>query len=171
MLFINGEWIWADSAYALEPWCITPYKKPLSLQRDNKKFNYWLSRVGIFYTLVLHAVLSLLQVRVKSEHCMGYLKGRFCSLRCLRQQIDSRKDHERALAWIKACLVLHTLIFQIENGEDQDAEFNEEILREGLEADHATAGGEDEIAAEARRETQGQQRREELKSYILAARE
>src|SRR6267154_4496198 len=23
-----GEWIWADSAYPIEAWCITPFKKP-----------------------------------------------------------------------------------------------------------------------------------------------
>jgi hypothetical protein len=26
-LFADGEWMWADSAYASEDWCITPYKK------------------------------------------------------------------------------------------------------------------------------------------------
>ncbi|KAJ7616875.1 hypothetical protein B0H17DRAFT_876951, partial [Mycena rosella] len=50
------------------------------------------------------------QVRVKSEHAMGYIKGRFCSLRGLRQQIDDSVDHERALAWVKTCVVIHTLV-------------------------------------------------------------
>src|SRR5258707_13677516 len=31
-LFYNVEWLWADSAYRLAPWCIVPYKKPLSLR-------------------------------------------------------------------------------------------------------------------------------------------
>ncbi|KAF8582144.1 hypothetical protein K439DRAFT_1274961, partial [Ramaria rubella] len=24
--FRNGEWIWADSAYPVQPWCVSPYK-------------------------------------------------------------------------------------------------------------------------------------------------
>ncbi|KJA13569.1 hypothetical protein HYPSUDRAFT_119452, partial [Hypholoma sublateritium FD-334 SS-4] len=96
-LFTGDEWLWADSAYALDSWCVTPFKKPLSTIPDNAKFNYHLSRV-----------------RVKSEHAMGYFKGRFCSMRGLRQQIDDARDHERAVAWIKACIVIHTLIFFIE---------------------------------------------------------
>jgi DDE superfamily endonuclease len=26
--FSDHEWVWGDSAYALQPWCIVPYKKP-----------------------------------------------------------------------------------------------------------------------------------------------
>ncbi|EKM49371.1 uncharacterized protein PHACADRAFT_67659, partial [Phanerochaete carnosa HHB-10118-sp] len=26
-LFRKGEWIWADSAYSIEAWCVTPFKK------------------------------------------------------------------------------------------------------------------------------------------------
>ncbi|KJA13254.1 hypothetical protein HYPSUDRAFT_115878, partial [Hypholoma sublateritium FD-334 SS-4] len=96
-LFENGEWIWADSAYALDEWCVTPYKKPLGNLPENKIFNY-----------------HLLQVRVKSEHAMGYIKGWFCSLQGLRQQIDTAQDHQCAIAWIKTCIVLHTLVFFIE---------------------------------------------------------
>ena len=45
-LFQNGEWIWADSAYGLDTWCLTPYKKPQSNTRENTKFNYHLSQVS-----------------------------------------------------------------------------------------------------------------------------
>ncbi|KIK20258.1 hypothetical protein PISMIDRAFT_106137 [Pisolithus microcarpus 441] len=24
----EGHWMWADSAYPLEPWCISPFKRP-----------------------------------------------------------------------------------------------------------------------------------------------
>ncbi|KAF8576039.1 hypothetical protein K439DRAFT_1623163 [Ramaria rubella] len=27
-LFRNGEWIWADSAYPVQLWCVSPYKRP-----------------------------------------------------------------------------------------------------------------------------------------------
>jgi hypothetical protein len=67
---------------------------------------------------------------VKSEHAMGYIKGRFCSLRGLRQQIDTAQDHQRAIAWIKACIVLHTLIFHIEHGEE-DPDYVERLIQRG----------------------------------------
>ncbi|GLB38048.1 putative DDE superfamily endonuclease [Lyophyllum shimeji] len=76
----RGEWIWADSAYPIEAWCVTPYKKPASYVPENKQFNYWVSHV-----------------RIKSEHAVGYLKGRFQSLKGLRQQIKDERDHRRAL--------------------------------------------------------------------------
>jgi len=44
-LFDENEWIWADSAYVLDTWCIMPYKKPLSNLVENKTFNYHLSWV------------------------------------------------------------------------------------------------------------------------------
>ncbi|KAJ7318333.1 hypothetical protein DFH08DRAFT_819940 [Mycena albidolilacea] len=62
---------------------------------------------------------------------MGYIKGRFASLRCLHQQIDNSVDHERALAWVKTCIVIHTLVGMVEAGnEDQD--WMDELLQEGL---------------------------------------
>ncbi|KIK33473.1 hypothetical protein CY34DRAFT_64913, partial [Suillus luteus UH-Slu-Lm8-n1] len=43
----NDHWIWADSAYPLEPWCIPPFKKPPNgaLTSDQKTFNTTLSKV------------------------------------------------------------------------------------------------------------------------------
>jgi hypothetical protein len=37
--------VWADTAYGLTPWCIVPYKAPLSLVPENRQFNYYLSHV------------------------------------------------------------------------------------------------------------------------------
>jgi len=117
---------------------VTPYKKPLSTLQENATFNYHLSHV-----------------RVKSEHAMGYIKGRFCSLRGLRQQIDNALDHERAVAWIKACIVIHMLIFLIEHGE-KDPQFVLELIQEGGVDLQQPAEAEDELATEVARETQGQ---------------
>ncbi|KAG2071048.1 hypothetical protein BDR04DRAFT_987794, partial [Suillus decipiens] len=46
-LLPDGHCIWADSTYPLEPWCITPFKKPCNgwLRKDQKTFNYYLSKV------------------------------------------------------------------------------------------------------------------------------
>jgi hypothetical protein len=67
---------------------------------------------------------------MKSEHAMGYIKGWFCSLRGLRQQIDDIRDHGRALVWVKTCIVLHALISIIEEG-DGDMEYVAELVQEG----------------------------------------
>ena len=48
-LFHDGEWLWADSAYALLPWCIMPYKQPQSLVPHNCQFNYHLLTVSHFF--------------------------------------------------------------------------------------------------------------------------
>lgn len=50
-----GEWIWADSAYPIEAWCITPYKKPATNIPENKEFNYWVSHVCVqCYKVMVH---------------------------------------------------------------------------------------------------------------------
>ena len=58
---------------------------------------------------------------------MGYLKGQFSSLQRLRQQIDNVIDHKHALAWVKTCIVIHTLIVIVESG-DEDRDFIAELV-------------------------------------------
>lgn len=95
---------------------------------------------------------------------MGYFKGRFCSMRGLRQQIDNALDHERALAWIKACIVIHTLVLLIEKGQE-DPEYMAELLEEGQEP--VVVAQNLDIEAEAVRETCGQQMRSSLKAKLF----
>ncbi|KAG2061987.1 hypothetical protein BDR06DRAFT_853016, partial [Suillus hirtellus] len=85
-LLPDGHWVWADSAYPLEPWCIVPYKKPRNgrLTKDQKTFNYHLS------------------------------KGQFQSLRELRFHIQAEKDLDFAVQWIKCCIILHNMIIRFE---------------------------------------------------------
>jgi len=95
---------------------------------------------------------------------MGYIKGRFCSLCSLRQQIDDVIDHECAIAWIKACIVIHTLVFRIEHGQE-DPLFVQELVQAGSDAPlHST---DNDLATEAIRETRGQRMREKLKKNLL----
>jgi hypothetical protein len=165
----DEEWIWADSAYGLDWWCQTPYKKPASLQADNKTFNYHLSRVNTIFlngTSSVCLLTSQLQVRVKSEHAMGYVKGRFCSLKGLRQQIDDTVDHGRALAWIKACIIIHTLIGLLERGRE-DPEFMEELVKAGLTNPEPVDMGPEMEASETRRKSRGQKKRAELKKNLF----
>ena len=43
----EGHWIWADSAYPSEWWCVVPFKKPRNgnLTRQQKTYNRYLLKV------------------------------------------------------------------------------------------------------------------------------
>jgi hypothetical protein len=71
-LFEGEEFAWGDSAYTLSSRIIPVHKRPASLVPENATFDAAVSRI-----------------RVRSEHCMGALKGRFQSLCGLRVNINS----------------------------------------------------------------------------------
>ncbi|KAI0041849.1 hypothetical protein FA95DRAFT_1584608 [Auriscalpium vulgare] len=98
--FGDGEFAWADSAYAVNSRTIPVHKEPASFRRENK----------IFDQVVSH-------IRVRSEHCMGALKGRFQCLRGLRVRIRSAADHTDACRWITVEIVLHNFIIDVEGLE------------------------------------------------------
>ncbi|CAA7257434.1 unnamed protein product [Cyclocybe aegerita] len=104
-LLEDGEWVWADSAYPLQKWCQAPYKKPEKLTRDNTTHNYHVSAV-----------------RVRSEHCVGYLKGQWSSLRGLRVAINNSAGLQYATLWIIACIHLHAFAMKHEAGQDMSSD-------------------------------------------------
>jgi hypothetical protein len=108
----------------------------------------------------------IFKVRVKSEHAVGYIKGRFCSLKGLRQQIDDSVDHGRALAWVKACIIIHTFVGVLENGRE-DAEFTDELIREGLDNPAPAGTSVETEVSESARKTRGQKKRAELKLKLF----
>ncbi|KAF8804572.1 hypothetical protein BYT27DRAFT_7106895, partial [Phlegmacium glaucopus] len=67
----------------------------------NAKYNYHLSAV-----------------RVRSEHCVGYVKSRWGSLRGLCVSIKGEKGIQYAMLWIIACIHLHSFAMQHKRGED-----------------------------------------------------
>ncbi|KAH7917755.1 hypothetical protein BV22DRAFT_1025806, partial [Leucogyrophana mollusca] len=97
--FGENEWLWADSMYGLQTWCVVPFKRPPQgdLTPDQKKFNYYLSKIC-----------------VRSEHLFGSLKGRFQSLKELRFQIQSERQLEYANMWTHCILIVHNMIIEIE---------------------------------------------------------
>jgi hypothetical protein len=127
-----GEWIWADSTYLIEAWCITPFKKPAVNALDNKDFNYWVSHV----------------------------KG-------LHQQIKNALDHEHALTWIWTCIIIHTMIHEIET-ESFNEEWNEELILDGLSLDELSLPDKDHIAAQICCKSQGQHMRRKVKEDLFA---
>ena len=93
---MQGEYMLADSAYALSGHCIPAYKAPAANARDNAEFNY-----------------CLVKSRVRVEHCIGILKSRWASLREMRQQIHNARDMQLLVRWIVACCVLHNMLAQL----------------------------------------------------------
>ena len=108
-LLAGGEWVWADVGFPTETWCMIPYKKPLSDVRENRIFN-----------------LNLSRIRIKSEHAIDYLKGRFQSLKELRIQIHGPEDVTFAMAWVNACIVLHSFYL------DDELEVQRDWLENGV---------------------------------------
>lgn len=74
---------------------------------------------------------------------MGHLKGCFQSLKGLQRQIKSRDDHLCAVEWIRACLVIHTIIHEIEE-INFDSEWEEELVADGLSSDSSAESSDDD---------------------------
>lgn len=92
-LLNQHDWVWGDGGYTYQPWLICPYGERETNRvncRGNDIFNRWLSRI-----------------RVRVEHCIGLLKGRFQSLKGLRVAVNSKLGLEKAMRWIRVCIILH----------------------------------------------------------------
>ncbi|KZT32104.1 hypothetical protein SISSUDRAFT_994391 [Sistotremastrum suecicum HHB10207 ss-3] len=151
--FFDGnrdEFMWGDSAYAVSPRVIPIHKKPASLRAD----------VAAFDTAVSH-------IRIRSEHCMGALKGRFQSLRGLRVHINRKRDHVYACNWIRMCIILHNLIIDNE-GEEWAQWYIEQIPRD--ERVGGDTGSGDLYEQNVGRREMGERRRAQLVADYNAVR-
>ena len=99
-LFDGEEFAWVDSAYSVTRRTIPVHKKPASLRPENAAFDKAVSHL-----------------RVRSEHCMGALKGRFQALRGLRISINNNRDHVRACQWMTIAIILHNLVIDVEGAK------------------------------------------------------
>jgi hypothetical protein len=120
-LLVPKEWMWADTAYPLQTWSQAPYKKcvlahllwflltkgcrPEKNEPNNTTYNYW-----------------VLRVCVRSEHTVGYWKGRFQSMRGLQVLIDRLEDIQFTLRRITATIVLHSFAVDHERGIPLDVD-------------------------------------------------
>jgi hypothetical protein len=73
------------------------------------------------------------QVRIRSEHLVGMVKGCFQCLKGLRQLIRSPQDQALALEMAHICLVLHNLILEVENVPDDVGEWP--WVKDGMDDD------------------------------------
>ncbi|KNE96111.1 hypothetical protein PSTG_10533 [Puccinia striiformis f. sp. tritici PST-78] len=115
-LFTPGEYLVADSGFPVETNVVPAFKRPAhaAMPRPKKRFNHHLS-----------------SIRVRNEHCIGILKGRFQSLRGLRKDLSSAGSMEKITHWISACVVLHNFLLHDKtpdyyegDGDDDDSNTN-----------------------------------------------
>jgi hypothetical protein len=73
-------------------------------------------------------------VRIRSEHAIVFLKGRWHSLKHLRVRITDERSHKFATYWIAACVGLHAFAMQCEEDKhmDDDSEHEDPFIAEGL---------------------------------------
>ncbi|KAL6557491.1 hypothetical protein OROMI_017841 [Orobanche minor] len=136
--FSKGEYIIGDSAYGVSKYLIPAFKSHATDIQVNKEFNY-----------------VLVKARVRNEHTIGILKGRWSCLREHRQQIKSSSDIEAIIQVSTACVILHNMLANLgDSWEEMFREVNpvEVTLAENLE-------GSDVECATAFRE--------EVKSYAI----
>ncbi|MBW0489047.1 hypothetical protein O181_028762 [Austropuccinia psidii MF-1] len=79
--------------------CIPCYKGAAANSHCNCSFNYYIA-----------------QARVRIEHCIGILKGRWASLQNLRLRCNSADDMVHVNRWVYACAILHNIL--LHDGEE-----------------------------------------------------
>lgn len=146
------------TAHQLDTWLTAPYKKPESLEPEKETFNNHLSIL-----------------RIRSEHAIGFLKGRFHSLKHLRVNIKDEASHKIATYWISACVGIHSFAMDCEEeerGGDGDSDSPDPFIAEGLSSadDDSDVGGR-YVDTVRGRNTVGKRFREVLKGKLFRAKE
>lgn len=121
-------------------------------------------------------------VWIHSEHAIGFLKGRFHSLKGLRVRIKDKKSHQFATYWVAACIGLHAFAMQCEADERERNNSDDEedpFIAEGLSSD-SDSDNENLVAYRARVLQglvsglclcQARARRDQLKRRLFRAKE
>ncbi|KAF7309345.1 DDE Tnp4 domain-containing protein [Mycena indigotica] len=170
-LLLHGEFIWGDAAYPISRWLTAPFKSPEREVPDNMIFNNHVS-----------------YVRVRSEHCISFLKGRQQSLKGLRLHITNKADHKYATQWIMACVTVHNfaLLHEAKLRAKRPGNTNYTAAEDDLfipkhircnRGLNGAAAGADAISIELEQTSAGQRARlaagkakwNELKGYLLNA--
>jgi hypothetical protein len=96
VLWILGQYLLADSVYALSMNCIPAYKSPEANIPINTKFNYCIAKA-----------------QVRNKHTIGILKGRWASIRELRLALQTKRDMQNIIQWVNACVTLHNMLAKL----------------------------------------------------------
>ncbi|KAJ7128000.1 hypothetical protein C8R44DRAFT_779150 [Mycena epipterygia] len=118
-------------------------------------------------------------VRIRSEHAIGFLKGRFQSLKSLRVSIKNEKTHKYATYWVAACIGIHAYAMQCEDeergtGSDDEAAMADPFILEGLSSSSDSSANEapqNRGRGNQTRLQSGKAKRESLKQALFKAKE
>ena len=118
-------------------------------------------------------------VRIRSEHAIGYLKGRFQSLKGLRVKIQDETTHRIATYWVVACIILHAFAMFCEAEEremeglvDYDAQFLDPFVNEGLSSSSESDENVPQLPQERNNRLKTAKRfREQLKNALFRYKE
>ncbi|KAF8197179.1 hypothetical protein K438DRAFT_1967426 [Mycena galopus ATCC 62051] len=116
-------------------------------------------------------------VRIRSEHAIGFIKGRFQSLKALRVNIKDEKTHKFATYWIAACIGLHSFTMQSEDAErgsagDADAVMDDPFIADGLSSASSSEGNVGPaLQGGGTRLQDGKAKREHLKLRLFKAKD
>jgi len=145
----------------IEVWVVTPFKKPESDLPGNETFN---NHVSI--------------VRIRSEHAIGFLKGRFQSLKGLRINIRNEEGHKFATYWIVSCIGLHSFAMKCEREERAAADRgsdSDSFIEQGLSSSSSSSIPTELVHHRQRRAPRtsslaaAKARRQQLKDLLLQA--
>jgi hypothetical protein len=131
------QYLLGDSAFKVSSIMIPAYKKPFGSDLD--------AYHSFFNT-------TLAKIRIRSEHCIGMLKGRFQYLKRIRGIISDKKSLRKINRHIMTASILHNLLIQEPYPEDWIVE------SDGLDDD-------DELNEPA--QAADNQRREQLFAYMV----
>ncbi|KZT20122.1 hypothetical protein NEOLEDRAFT_1076394, partial [Neolentinus lepideus HHB14362 ss-1] len=134
------------------------YKRPERDIPENEEFNKHVS-----------------MVRIRSEHAIGYLKGRFHSLKGLRVSISDEASHKFATYWVVACIGLHAFALR---SEQEERACDDEVDQDPFIAEGLSSSSDSEANALRTRQRRGgtrlqaaKARREELKHALFRAKD
>ena len=135
----------------ISAWVVAPYKKPERDLPDNEIFNNHLSHI-----------------RIRLEHAIGYLKGRFQSLKELRVQIMNQKSHKFATYWVACCVGVHTFAMTCEDADEENEYSRQDFINDGLSS---SSDSESDAVGQQRAGRLGEGKRlcEALKRRLLRA--
>ncbi|SAM84232.1 uncharacterized protein UBRO_20817 [Ustilago bromivora] len=129
----KGEWIWAHLGYGLSEHIVSPYGRLASLASEEfQQFNKAVSNI-----------------RIQSEHAIGYLKGCFQALRGMWPLIWDKDTHTSACQTVIAMLVVHNIALEFDVVDD-----------------YAFYAGQDLSAPEATQLTQSIQHHQEEENWL-----
>ena len=140
-----------DSAFANSPFMVSAFKKGANedMSYEHEQFNHKLSTL-----------------RIRSEHCIGILKGRFPWLRGIRMKVtDQKSSVRRIVRMIDATVILHNMLTEF-GEEENTAWIDEKDFSDLADGDRAPYEDGDELNSPIPGWAPKDERRQQLLRYF-----